>query len=128
MPSDWKSLSKKPHNTMEKYFEELPMAITISDKDGNILDMNQRSADVNSHGQKIIGKNLYECHPPRAAAILRDLYEGQKMNTYTVEKNGVKKQILQLPWYENGEFGGLIEFSCEIPFDQPNYVRKPKTE
>ena len=113
---------------MDKFFEELPMAITISDKDGNIIDMNQRSADVNSHGKKIIGNNLYDCHPERASAILRQLYATHGENKYTVEKNGVKKQILQLPWYENGEFGGLIEFSCEIPYDQPNYVRKPKTE
>ena len=53
------------------------MAITVCDKDGNILDMNQCSADVNSHGQKIIGNNLFDCHPPRAAAILKDLLENE---------------------------------------------------
>ena len=45
---------------METYFEELPIAITVSDLEGNIVDMNQRSADVNSHGEKIIGRNLYD--------------------------------------------------------------------
>lgn len=115
---------------MDKFFEGLKnMAITISDKDGNILDMNQRSADVNSHGHKIIGNNLYDCHPERAAAILRGLYAEQKLNAYTIEKNGIKKLIYQTPWYEeNGEFGGLIEFSIEIPFDMPHYVRQPKSE
>lgn len=115
---------------MDKFFEGLKnMAITISDKDGNILDMNQRSADVNSHGHKIIGNNLYDCHPERAAAILRSLYAEQKLNAYTIEKNGIKKLIYQTPWYEeNGEFGGLIEFSIEIPFDMPHYVRQPKSE
>ena len=54
---------------MDKYFEGLKgMAITVCDKDGNILDMNQCSANVNSHGNKIIGNNLFDCHPPRAAA------------------------------------------------------------
>ncbi|MCR5423924.1 MAG: PAS domain-containing protein [Bacteroidales bacterium] len=113
---------------MDRFFEELPMAITVSDKDGNILDMNARSAQVNSHGVKIIGNNLYDCHPPRAAAILRDLYENEKTNAYTIEKNGVKKLIYQVPWYDGGEFGGLIEFSMEIPFDMPHYVRQPKSE
>ena len=28
------------------------MAITVCDTEGNILDMNQCSANVNSHGQK----------------------------------------------------------------------------
>ena len=44
------------------------------------------------------------------------------------EKNGVKKLIYQTPWYENGEFMGLVEFSLEIPFEMPHYIRKPKTE
>ena len=113
---------------MEKYFEELPIAITVSDLEGNILDMNQHSADVNSHGDKIVGRNLYDCHPPRAAAILRDLYEHEKTNVYTIEKNGIKKLIYQVPWYEGGKFSGLIELSMEIPFDMPNYVRQPKQE
>ena len=111
---------------MEKFFEELPMAITVCDAEGNILDMNQYSADVNSHGIKIIGNNLYDCHPPHASEILRGLYAEQKSNAYTIEKNGIKKLIYQVPWYDQGKFGGLIEFSMEIPFDMPHYVRQPK--
>ncbi len=110
---------------METYFEELPIAITVSDLEGNIVDMNQRSADVNSHGEKIIGRNLYDCHPPRAAEILRSLYREEKKNVYTIEKNGVKKLIYQVPWYKDGKFSGLIELSMEIPFEMPHYVRHP---
>ena len=109
---------------MDKYFEGLKgVAITVCDKEGNILDMNTTSADVNSHGQKIIGNNLFDCHPSRAAAILKDLLENEKLNAYTIEKKGVKKLIYQVPWYDNGEFGGLIEVSLPIPFDMPHYVR-----
>ncbi|MBP9990735.1 MAG: diguanylate cyclase [Bacteroidales bacterium] len=113
---------------MEKYFEGLKqLAITVCDTEGNILDMNQRSADVNSNGQKIVGNNLFGCHPERAAAILKDLLDNEKLNAYTIEKNGVKKLIYQVPWYqEDGSFGGLIEFSLPIPFEMPHYVRQPK--
>ena len=114
---------------MDKFFEGLKgVAITICDKEGNILDMNQRSADVNSHGLKIIGNNLFNCHPPRAAAILKDLLDNEKMNAYTIEKGDVKKLIYQVPWYDGEEFGGLIEISLPIPFDMPHYVRTPKAE
>lgn len=109
---------------MDTYFEHLNIAITVSDTEGNILDMNQRSAEVNSHGEKIIGRNLYDCHPPRAAEILRSLYATQRTNAYTIEKNGVKKLIYQTPWHkEDGTFGGLIEFSLEIPSEMPHYRR-----
>lgn len=114
---------------MDKYFEGLKgVAITVCDKEGNILDMNARSADVNSEGKKIIGNNLFGCHPERAAAILKDLLDHEKLNAYTIEKKGVKKLIYQVPWYDGEEFGGLIEISLPIPFDMPHFVRKPKEQ
>lgn len=114
---------------MDRYFDYLrDVAITVCDKDGNILDMNVHSADVNSRGEKIIGENLFNCHPPKASEILKDLLDNEKLNAYTIEKNGVKKLIYQVPWYENDEFAGLIEFSIPIPFDMPHFVRTPQAE
>lgn len=113
---------------MEKYFEELPLAITVSDKEGNILDMNAKSAKTfdKSGAKDLIGGNLLNCHPEPARSKLVDLLNNPKVNAYTIEKNGVKKLIYQVPWYENGEFGGLMELSMEIPFEMPHYVRQPK--
>lgn len=119
---------------MDQYFEGLPnVAITVCDADANILDMNQHSADVNSHGHKIIGNNLMDCHPEPAKTKLKGLLAEQKLNAYTIEKTlpdggKVKKLIYQTPWFkEGGAFGGLIEYSIEIPFDMPHFVRQPKT-
>ena len=112
---------------MDQYFEGLKnIAITVCDEDGNILDMNQHSADVNSHGQKIVGYNLMNCHPEPAKTKLKGLLEHQELNAYTIEKNGMKKLIYQSPWFENGEFAGYIELSMEIPMEMPHYVRVPK--
>ena len=33
-----------------------------------------------------------------------------------------------MPWYDNGEFGGYIELSMEIPFEMPHYIREPRTK
>ena len=118
---------------MELFFENLKnIAITVCDAEGNVLDMNQHSADVNSHGHKIIGNNLMDCHPEPAKTKLKGLLEHQQLNAYTIEKtladgSKVKKLIYQTPWYkEDGSFGGLIEYSIEIPFEMPHYVRQPK--
>ena len=92
--------------------------------------MNDRSATTfaKSGGLDLIGGNLLNCHPEPAKSKLIDLLHNPRVNAYTIEKNGVKKLIYQTPWYENGEFGGLMEISMEIPFDMPHYIRKPKTE
>ncbi|MDP3435243.1 MAG: hypothetical protein Q8T04_20070 [Bacteroidota bacterium] len=44
-------------------------------------------------------------------------------NSYTTEKNGIRKMIHQTPWIEDGEFKGLIEISFEVPMELPHYKR-----
>jgi len=73
----------------------------------------------------LVGKSLLDCHPEPARSILISLLETQQANTYTIEKNGIKKIIQQKPWYTQGVFSGLVEMSSEIPFDMPHSIRKP---
>lgn len=112
--------------TAMDYMKELNVAITVCDKEGKILQMNDKSQKTN-YGD-LVGQNVLDCHPEPARTKLVQLIKEQATNAYTIEKNGVKKLIYQTPWYENGEFMGLVEFSLEIPFEMPHYVRKPKTE
>ena len=110
---------------MDKFFENIPLAITISDTEGNILDMNQRSAETFAKrgGKALIGNNLKNCHPEQAWQKLQSLMQKQTTNAYTIDKAGQKKLIYQTPWYDNGVFGGMIEFSIVLPDDMPHYVR-----
>lgn len=115
---------------MDQCFEGLPIAITVTDSDLKIIDMNQRSADVNSHGSKhIIGNDLMGCHNERSRQIIQHMADTHSSNIYTIEKTNaegkkVKKLIYQTPWYEaDGTYGGLMELSLEIPFEMPHYVR-----
>lgn len=112
--------------TAMDYMKELNVAITVCDKEGKILQMNDKSQKTN-HGD-LVGQNVLDCHPEPARTKLVQLMEEHATNVYTIEKNGVKKLIYQTPWYENGEFMGLVEFSLEIPFEMPHYIRKPKAE
>jgi len=75
-------------------------------------------------GEKLIGTNVLDCHPEPALTKVRELLEHQQTNVYTIEKRGVKKLIYQAPWYEGGEFAGLVELSLEIPLQLPHFVRK----
>ena len=111
---------------MLEYFNEAPYSVTVCDKDGKILEMNEMAVNVLSHGQQIIGNNLLDCHPEPARTKLVEMLQNHNVNAYTIEKNGIKKLIYQAPWFQDGEFAGYIELSMEIPMEMPHYVRKPK--
>ena len=111
-----------------EYFKEAPISVTVCDKDGVILDMNDKSISTfTKDGKSLAGQSLLDCHPEPARTKLLGLLQNHNVNVYTIEKNGIKKMIYQMPWFDNGEFGGYIELSMEIPFEMPHYVRKPKT-
>ena len=110
------------------WVKEYPGAVTVCDRQGIILYMNERAIKVLSgDGMSLVGKNVLDCHPEPARTKLAELLRTQASNSYTIEKNGVKKLIHQSPWYQDGNYGGFVELSIEIPFSMPHYVRKPKT-
>ena len=100
-------------------------AVTVCDKDGTILEMNDKSAKTfeKDGGRALVGKNLFECHKDASKAKLKELMDKKKSNVYTIEKNGIKKLIYQTPWFVNGEYAGFMELSLEIPFEIPHFVR-----
>jgi len=106
---------------------ELGAAVMVCDERGVILSMNQKAARTYARdgGMDLVGRNVLDCHPEKARNKLARMLEDRTANSYTIEKNGVKKLIHQAPWFENGEYGGFVEISIEIPFDMPHFVRKP---
>jgi transcriptional regulator with PAS, ATPase and Fis domain len=106
--------------------DELSVAITVSDISGNILFMNNKSAAAFSKygGKELLGKNLKECHEPQSWEKILSIMTNEKVNCYTIEKEGVKKLIYQAPWYENEKLAGVVELSMEIPFVMDHFIRK----
>ncbi len=105
---------------------EFPCAITVCDREGVILYMNEKSCSTFEKygGAALIGTNLAACHPEPARKKLFELLETQSSNAYTIEKEGLKKMIYQHPWYQNGEFMGLVEMSLILPSVMPHFIRK----
>ncbi len=108
------------------WHDELNVAITVSDTNGEILYMNKKSAVTFAKygGESLIGKNLKDCHKPESWDKIADMIENGKTNVYTIEKEGVKKLIYQTPWITNGEISGMVELSLEIPFEMAHFIRK----
>ena len=108
------------------YFEEISNAVTVCDTTGMIVFMNKKATETFAKygGAKLIGTSLLDCHPEPSKTKVRIMLEDQQPNTYMIEKEGKKKLIHQMPWYDQGTFGGLIEISIELPKEIPTFQRK----
>lgn len=107
------------------WFDQLPCSVTVCDTKYRILYLNDRSAELNAAdgGKLLVGKNLLDCHPPKARAKLRRVMKSGRPNVYTTEKNGVRKVICQSHWKKHGKVAGLVEIAFEFPFDAPHFLR-----
>jgi transcriptional regulator with PAS, ATPase and Fis domain len=104
---------------------EFPSAITVCDSEGIIISMNNKSCKTFEKygGKSLIGSNVLECHPEPARTTLLNMLKSGNSNSYTIEKNGIKKLIYQSPWYKNEEYAGFVELSIELPIEMPHFVR-----
>jgi len=104
---------------------EFPGSVTVCDREGIILQMNDQAARVFAEqgGQRLVGTNVLDCHPEPARSKLAALLANHQTNVYTIEKQGVKKLIYQAPWYRQGEPAGMVEIAVEIPAEMPHFVR-----
>lgn len=102
-----------------------PVAITVCDAEGRIIEMNARSREVFAAdgGGKLIGTNVLDCHPEPSRSKLAAMMAGRQANVYTIQKNGRKKLIYQAPWYKDGLYAGFVELSLELPADMPHFNR-----
>jgi transcriptional regulator with PAS, ATPase and Fis domain len=107
------------------WLKEFPAAVTVCDKDGILLEMNDKAAKTfeSDGGYALIGKNMLDCHPGLSRQKTERLLAAREKNVYTIEKKGVKKLIYQSPWFEDGQYAGFVEISLEIPFEMPHFIR-----
>ncbi len=110
---------------MHEWVNEFRGAVTVCDRDGVILEMNERAVEVfaTDGGRALIGRNVLDCHPEPARTQLKKMLAAGEANVYTIEKAGVKKLIYQAPWYRDGAYAGFVELSLVVPVALPHFVR-----
>jgi PAS domain-containing protein len=108
------------------WVKEFPAAVTVCDRSGVILEMNDRACATFAAegGTRLIGTNLLDCHPEPARDKVAALLASGATNCYTIEKQGTRKLIYQAPWYEGGEYRGFVELSLPVPEQMPHFIRQ----
>lgn len=110
------------HQNWPDYFNA---SVTICNLDGIIVYLNEKSASQFEKygGKDLIGKNLMDCHTEPSRSKLSQMLQRPVENTYTIEKNGIKKMIVQKPWMDKDNFMGVVEISFELPAEIPHFKR-----
>ena len=92
----------KSRDMIPEWAKEMNCAVTVCDKEGVIVYMNDKAKETfASHGD-LVGKSLIPCHSERSRGIIAELLRTSGSNAYTIQKNGLRKMIYQTAWKENG--------------------------
>lgn len=107
------------------WIKELPYPVTLCDKEGIIIAMNDSSVNEfeDDGGRELIGTNVLDCHPEPSHTKLKEMLAEEKENIYIIDKNGKRKMICQTPWYKDGVYSGFAEISISLPDDIPVHKR-----
>jgi PAS domain S-box-containing protein len=102
-------------------FDNVEVAIVVSDHDFNIIYANDRCKKVFRElfeTENFVGKNMRECHKPETMEKLETLYREfrnrrRSSDHFTIEIPGGKATIVNVPFYDGDAFGGVVEFVFE---------------
>ncbi len=113
-----------------RWVKDFPAEVSVMAKDGTIVGLNDEAIKAFEYagGEEVIGKNGIQCHQASTQEIIRKLLSEQKTHSYLRYKpkshpdSGIF--CYQSPWYENGEFMGLVEFVLPI---EPEEIERFKS-
>jgi len=112
---------------MEKHawYKVFPGAITVTDKNGIVIEMNEGSKNLykKDGGYALLGQNAITCHPARTQEKIRQIYEMQSLNIYSITRDGKKHLVYHAPYFIEGEFSGIVELLIDLPDDIPHFDR-----
>jgi transcriptional regulator with PAS, ATPase and Fis domain len=110
---------------IDNWTNQVAIAITVTDADGIITEMNSTSIATfaSDGGAKLIGSDVFACHPEPSRTKLASMYKAPQPSHYTIRKNGQRKIIHQIPLMKEGVFGGYVEISIPIPDHLPQFDR-----
>ena len=71
--------------------EQTNCAITVCDCDGIIIYMNERARETFASHGPLIGKNLFDCHKPESARMIRHMLATARAMPTRLRKTGSTK-------------------------------------
>ncbi|MGC8865085.1 MAG: PAS sensor protein [Bacteroidales bacterium] len=86
--------------------------------------MNEKAKKVFAKYGSLERHSLFECHSEKSSEKIRQMLTTGESNVYTIEKNSIRKIIIQLPWKTGDKTEGIMELSMELPSPLPHFIRE----
>lgn len=92
---------------------QIPVAITVLDRQGNILFFNQYAAKVVDRKPEYLGRDIREFHQPGSNAKIEAMLEayaqgGREEHAWRLRRGDLELQVRVSPWLRDGEWAGLV--------------------
>ena len=100
------------------WLDLVDLPFTACDAEGIICYMNEASIRLLDAygGKKFLGKNLMDCHPPKAREAIKEMYKsGVTKTSIKEDEEGKRTLVYRVPWGKDGEIQGLLEISLPLP-------------
>jgi transcriptional regulator with PAS, ATPase and Fis domain len=100
----------------ENWYSEVDFPVTLCDKNGFIVAMNQASIKLfePDGGASLIGKSLLNCHPEPAKSMLTKMLKTKTAHTYIDRTNMGSTLVHETPWYIDGKYMGFVEILINL--------------
>jgi PAS domain S-box-containing protein len=106
---------------MAKIMENLNAATLACDADFKIIYANEKCKKMfkaSLQAVDFVGNNMADCHKPETIDKLKVLFGEYKQKTrgldyYTIETPDGKLTLVNVPFYDDDTFGGVVEFIFE---------------
>ena len=102
-------------------FDNLKVATIASDASYKIIYINKRGEELFKalmNAENLVGTDMRGCHKPETNEKLKNLFQEYRekkrnLDYYVIDVPGGKATIVNVPFYEDGEFSGVVEYIFE---------------
>ena len=106
---------------VEKMFENMNAAILACDANFKVIYQNEKCRQLFNEElgrANYIGADLSECHKPETTEKVKGYFKEYKekerpLDYYVMEESDQKITVVNVPFYADGKFAGVVEFIFE---------------
>jgi len=107
--------------TIINMFKNLNAAIVATDADYKVIYQNEKCRQLFKQAfgtSDYIGRSIHECHKAETTELIKTTYQEYLEKTrnlyhYVMDEPGGKITVVNSPFYNDGQFAGVVEFIFE---------------